>query len=154
MDISAQITYQQADAIVLPFADQSIDFVVFKSILGVVGRHQHPKKQQQTLAEMYRALKPGGRLFWAENTRASRLHRWSRRLFVPWGNTWRCISWIELTRWLAVFEHSEVHSSGFWAAFIPRPEWPKNTVARLENCLPFSPPNWRYVAYGVAIKHL
>lgn len=154
MGVSTQITYQQADALALPFADQSVDFVVFKSVLGAIGRHNQPEKQQQALAEMYRVLKPGGRLFWAENTRASLLHQWMRRLFVPWGNTWRYVSLGELTDWLTLFEHSEIHSTGFLSAFIPRPEWLKNIAAQVDHCMPFWPSNGRYVAYGVAIKHL
>ena len=146
--LNQRITHQDADATQLPFADETFDFVVFKSVLGAVGRDNSPENQQRALAETHRVLKPGGVLFFAENLSGSLLHRLARRVFVPWGKSWRYLKISELQRWLGLFEQVEIHSTGFFAAFIPKPVRLKNLVANLDSGLFFLPKNWHYVGFG------
>lgn len=150
--LSSRITYQQADATRLPFPDQTFDFVLFKSVLGAIGRNGRPELQQKALEEIYRVLKPGGILFFAENLRGSVFHRLARRFFVPWGKTWRYVTLRELQDWLGIFERKELHATGFFAAFVPGPECLKTLAAKLDTLLLLLPESGRYVGYGCAIR--
>ncbi len=146
------IQYVELDASSIPFPDNTFDFVVFKSVLGAVGRNGHPEKQQQVLAEIHRVLKPGGALFFAENLRGAGLHRLARRLFVPWGKSWRYLKINELEEWLSIFGKKELHATGFFAAFVSKPGWIKTLVAKTDTMLFFLPRKWGYLGYGYALK--
>jgi ubiquinone/menaquinone biosynthesis C-methylase UbiE len=151
-DVSQLVEYAQADALALPWPDGHFDFVVFKSVLGAVGRNGQLEKQQQSIAEMQRVLRPGGLLFFAENLRGAIFHRFLRKKFAPWGNAWRYVTLDEMEEFLGIFAQKEIRATGFLSAFVPRPEWLKTAVAALDRVLFFLPKNWRYVAYGYAQK--
>lgn len=146
------IEYRICNATDIPFPDESFDFVVFKSVLGAVGRYNRADAQQKALEEMCRVLKPGGILFFAENLRGSRLHRWARQFFMPWGKSWRYVGLEEMAQFLAIFAASTLKSTGFFAAFIPKPQGLKNLAADLDAHLPCIPTAWRYVVFGYAVK--
>ncbi len=150
--VSHLIQYATLDATKIPYPNNSFDFVVFKSVLGAVGRNGHAKNQQRAIEEIYRVLKPNGVLFFAENLRGSALHRLARRAIVPWGKSWRYMKINELEEWLSVFGAKEIHTTGFFAAFVPRPEWLKTSAAKMDTLFTLIPPDWRYVAYGFARK--
>lgn len=150
--LSKLISYQVADATRLPFPENHFDFVVFKSVLGAVGRDNQPEKQLQALHEIHRVLRPGGHLFFAENLRGSTLHQIARRSLVPWGKTWRYLTISELCTLLTDFEAKEIHATGFFAAFVPRPAWLKNIVAQIDSWCFFIPKTARYVGFGYARK--
>lgn len=151
--INQQIDYTSCNATALPFPDFHFDFVVFKSVLGAVGRNNRPDLQQKAMHEMYRVLKPGGVLFFAENLCGTSLHRLARKLFVPWGNRWRYVSLKEMDRYLDCFSRADVYSAGFLAAFVPGPLWLKNLVSNLDFLRYLVPDTWRYVGYGYAVKN-
>lgn len=146
------ISHATADATTLPFPDETFDFVVFKSVLGVVGSHNRMERVEQAIQEMQRVLKPGGVLFFAENLQGSTLHRFARRWFVSWGKNWRYLRLAELDALLSGFGQKELHSTGFSAAFVPKPAWLKGCFAHIDSLLFFIPKSWRYVAYGYAVK--
>lgn len=146
------IDYQTFSAINIPYPDQTFDFVLFKSVLGAVGRNGQAGAQQKAIMEMYRVLKPGGILFFAENLCGSLLHQLARKIFVPWGKSWRYISLMELQGFLGRFDEKEIQATGFFAAFLPRPQWLKTLAAKIDVQLSFIPFRWRYVGYGFAIK--
>ncbi len=146
------IQYKQIDARAIAYADNTFDFVVFKSVLGVIGFNYGHDNIEKALHEIHRVLKPNGILFFAENLRGSRLHQYARKKFVPWGNRWRYISLQEMEGLLAIFQKKELHATGFFAAFVPKPEWLKNLAANIDGLLFFIPKRWRYVAYGFAVK--
>lgn len=146
------IEYKQVDVRQIPFPEASFDFVVFKSLLGFVGSHGRAEQIGTAMKEIHRVLRPGGVLFFAENLEGSPLHTLARRSFVPWGRHWHYLSLPEIQQLLRCFSTSEVCATGFFAAFVPRPEWLRGMVARFDQSLPFIPPKWRYVAYGYAAK--
>ena len=151
--VSHLIEYAELDATTIPYPDNTFDFVVFKSVLGAIGRNDHPENQQQAINEIHRVLKPGGFLFFAENLSGSSLHRIARNIFVPWGKSWRYVSVCELNEWLSIFETKEIYTTGFLAAFVSKPKWLKKMAANLDSRLVFLPSKWRYVAYGHAQKN-
>jgi ubiquinone/menaquinone biosynthesis C-methylase UbiE len=150
--LQASISYAIADATCLPFEDQSFDFVVFKSVLGVIGAHGHTEAIPVALSEMHRVLRPGGVLFFAENLRGSQAHQMARKIFVPWGSNWHYLTEHELVRLLAPFVRKKIRTTGFLSAFAPKPAWLKELLSRIDEYLLFIPPSWRYVGYGFAVK--
>ena len=151
--VSDLITYHEVDACTIPWDDNTFDLVVFKSILGVVGARGQRDRQATAMKEIHRVLRPGGQLLFAENLRASKLHQLARRWFVPWGKSWTYLTLDELRELLSIFKSSELHSTGFSSAFVPRPEALRGVCAALDNSvLRWLPQTWNYVGYGHAVK--
>jgi ubiquinone/menaquinone biosynthesis C-methylase UbiE len=146
------IEYAAVDALQIPFPDATFDMVVFKSMLGIIGRNRQPEKMEYALREMYRVLKPGGYLFFAENLHGSLLHRLARRYFVRWGDKWYYPQYEELEQMLRMFPQKQLKTTGFFAAFIPGNRPLKNLAAILDSLLFFVPKSWQYVGYGMARK--
>lgn len=146
------IQYNTIDARAIPYPDQHFDFVVFKSLLGVVGANGNIENIEKSLAEIHRVLKPNGILFFAENLTGSPLHRFAHKHFVHWGNNWRYIQLQEMEGLLSRFSEKKLQTTGFFAAFVPKPEWLKSLVGLLDPLFFFLPKSWRYVCYGYAVK--
>jgi SAM-dependent methyltransferase len=146
------IVYQDIDATQIPY-ENHFDIIVFKSILGGIGRQNNIGAQQQTFDEIYKALKPGGKLLFAENLIASGFHRLLRKQFVKWGDTWRYVSIHEMELFLKDFQNIEYQTTGFLATF-GRTETQRSILARLDKLImnPISPKKWNYLIYGVATK--
>jgi SAM-dependent methyltransferase len=145
------IRYESLDATALPYEGE-FDIVVFKSVLGAVGRVGGRAAQAGAIAEMHRALKPGGELFFAENLVASRLHQFLRRRYVRW-KSWRYVSIEEMREFLAPFSHLSYRTVGFAGAF-GRNNRQRELLGALDRALldGMVPEQWRYVITGVARK--
>lgn len=146
------IGYADIDATAIPFQDH-FDIIVFKSIIGGIGRFGGMELQQQTFDSIYNALKPGGYLLFAENLIASPLHQFLRKKFVKWGDTWRYVSLDELRTFTKQFRNVEIHATGFKSAF-GRSESQRNLFSMIDKsiCNSIVPDNWKYIAYGAAQK--
>ena len=143
------IQYQDVDMTDIPW-ESHFDVIVFRSVLGGV-RPIGVESQQIAIEQIRRALKPGGVLLFAENTRATVFHRIARRLAHrrrtgPWsyptnrdfaGYFERFASFqLRHTGVLAMFGLTESHRAALSRA-----------DAAVFNRLPRS---WRYVTYGTA----
>jgi SAM-dependent methyltransferase len=150
--VEHQISYGVVDATNIPF-ENHFDVVIFKSIIGGIGRNDHPELQQQTFDSIYRSLKPGGVLLFAENLAGSPLHSFMRKKFVRWGNEWRYVQLNELHHYLRNFKKHEIKTTGFAAAF-GRTESQRNFLSYFDSAiLNYTvPSDWHYVAFGVAVK--
>ncbi|MDX1940150.1 MAG: class I SAM-dependent methyltransferase [Saprospiraceae bacterium] len=151
-NLESLISYHDVDATEIPFEDNSFDFVVFKSMLGAVGAKERYHRIELTIQEIYRVLRPGGVLFFAENMDASPLHRFARRQFIPWGTSWYYVSYSEMHQLLGQFCDKKIHTTGFFGVFIAKPKWMQTIVSKLDEVLFFIPNSWKYVGYGYAVK--
>lgn len=145
------ISYEDIDAKSIPY-ENHFDLIVFKSVLGGVGS-DGGASQREAMGHILKALKPGGRLLFAENIRGTIFHRMIR----AFANRRRRASWYymplrELTALLGGFAEVRVHTTGATAVF-GFTEGQRRALATLDRVLvPITPGRWRYMAYGVARK--
>lgn len=151
-DISKFIKYQDIDATNIPY-ENFFDIIMFKSILGGIGRNDDIEKQKKVFYEIHKALKKGGKLLFAENLTASLLHQKLRKRFVNWGDYWRYITIREMEIFLEKFSSYGFKTSGFLGAF-GRNEKQRQFLATIDNALlnKICPDNWNYIIYGIAEK--
>lgn len=151
--VSDRIEYNAINATQIPYEDDCFDIVVFKSVLGGIGANDNQPAQVKALKEMYRVLKPGGELFFAENLTASPMHRLLRKRFVSWGNAWRYVSIQEMKELLEDFSKTEYFSTGFFSN-LGRNEKQRNLLAAIDDLLinHLVPEQWKYILIGVAKK--
>jgi len=146
------ITYQDIDATAIPY-ENHFDIIAFKSIIGGIGTNDNPARQQHVFREIYRALKPGGKLLFAENLIASPFHQGLRKKFVNWGNSWRYISVAEMRGFLTDFSKVTLKTTGVLATF-GRNELQRNILSGADRLLfnRIFPERWKYISYGIAVK--
>lgn len=143
------ITYAQADATALPYADGTFHVVFFKSMLGALGTKE---AQARAVREMHRVLRPGGVLLFAENLQGTLLHRALRRRFVAWDRYWRYLHPVHDRDLFAPFAHVEDHCTGLWAN-LGRSETQRDLLARMDPLwTTFVPRPYRTIWYGAAVK--
>ena len=151
-NISSFIEYQDIDATNIPY-ENHFDIIVFKSILGGIGRNGNYKMQQKVFKEIHKALKPGGKLLFAENLIASVFHQKLRKKFVKWGIYWRYISINEMKEFLKEFSFSDIKTTGVLGA-LGRNESQRNFLSTIDDKIlnKICPDNWKYIIYGIAEK--
>ncbi|MDQ3046766.1 MAG: class I SAM-dependent methyltransferase [Bacteroidota bacterium] len=151
-EISNLIHYQDIDATNIPY-ENHFDIIVFKSIIGGIGRDDNYEIQQKVFKEIYKALKPGGKLLFAENLVASSFHKRLRKKYVNWGSSWRYVSIGELKNLLSDFSNYTIQTTGILGTF-GRNESQRNFLSTLDNLIlnKVCPDHWKYIAYGIAEK--
>jgi SAM-dependent methyltransferase len=145
------ITYQAIDAVSIPY-EEHFDLVLFKSVLGDIGRGGRDELQELAMQEIYKSLRPGGELWFAENLTGSPLHQLSRK-FIKRGLLWRYVSIEEVRQLLSPFCGHSYRTTGFLAIF-GRNGLLRDVLGTFDRLLfnHIVPARWRYVAIGVAKK--
>jgi len=150
--VTPHISYMNIDAADMGFPDNEFDVVSFKSVLGGIGRDNNYALQKKAVKEMHRVLKPGGRLLFAENMKASSLHVFFRRRYVRWGKSWRYIAADETAELFSPFSNLKTQYYGFFAAF-GRTEFQRALLHILDVPLhSFIRERDRYIVFGCATK--
>lgn len=147
--VKHRIRFEDIDATRIPY-ESTFDIIAFKSILGGIGLDGAIERQRAAVASMYRALRPGGRLLFAENLTASPLHALFRRRYRRWGARWRYVTIDEMRSFLNPFSRVRLDSSGFFGAF-GRSEQQRQVLSVLDR-VTIVPAAWHYIVYGVATK--
>ncbi|MCC7232747.1 MAG: class I SAM-dependent methyltransferase [Bacteroidia bacterium] len=150
--IQELVEYAAIDATSIPFENQ-FDLILFKSIIGGIGRNGRTDLQHRVFGQIQKALKPGGYLLFAENLRASILHQWLRRKYTPWGRSWRYLSVKELNEMMSAFQTVEIHATGFSSAFVRSHSFSAFFAGLDQKLLNYLiPADWKYIGYGMALK--
>jgi SAM-dependent methyltransferase len=151
-DVNKFITYQDIDATDIPY-ENHFDIIVFKSIIGGIGRNNNYEIQRKVFHEIHKALKPGGKLLFAENLIASPFHQRLRKKFVNWGSSWRYVSIQEMKDFLIIFSSCDIKTTGVLATF-GRNENQRNLLSTMDRLIlnKVCPANWNYISYGIAEK--
>jgi SAM-dependent methyltransferase len=151
-NVSTLIKYEDIDATNIPY-ENHFDIIMFKSIIGGIGSNDNFQNQQKVFEQVHKALKPGGKLLFAENLIASNLHQHLRKKYTSWGNSWRYLSLAELHQCLNGFNSHYIKTSGVLATF-GRNENQRSLLSSCDNLLfnKICPSSWNYIAYGIATK--
>jgi SAM-dependent methyltransferase len=150
--VDDRITYEAIDATAIPY-ENFFDAIAFKSVLGGVAWNGDASRQAAAVAQMHRALKPGGVLLFAENLTGSPLHQAARRRFIRWNSIWRYVSMNEMLAYLEPFSSIEYETTGF-AGLFGRTASLSNILGKADGAFfdRIVPPSGRYIMYGVARK--
>lgn len=150
--VTEKISYQDVDATNIPFEDE-FDLIVFKSIVGGIARGDNKEIQHEVFRQIYKALKPGGVLLFAENLTSSPMHQKLRKKHNKWGSYWRYVNHAELQEFMSDFSKLEMKSTGFLAT-LGRNEKQKNVLSTVDQAglNQILPKSWHYLAYGIATK--
>lgn len=150
--VKGKINYETIDATSIPYKDH-FDIIAFKSILGGISGNGNDHLSKVVAAETYKALKPGGKLFFAENMAASKMHHLTRKIFAPWGSYWNYFRIEDLNRTFSNFSKVEYKTAGFLGAF-GRTEIQRNILGNLDTLIfdRILSDNLKYVGFGVATK--
>jgi SAM-dependent methyltransferase len=150
--VSDRIDYQAIDATDIPYSGR-FDIIFFKSVLGRIGAHLGAEGMQRAVREVHKALKPTGKLLFAENLRATSFHMFCRRRFG--GRTesvWKYPTNQEILGLLAEFSTVDYELAGFLGTF-GRTEAQRTVLGCFDKILvPLVPRSWRYIMAGVAAK--
>lgn len=146
---TSNIKFAAINGLDMKLADNSIEMLVFKSFLGGMRTFEN---QQKAMNEIYRVLKPGGVLLFAENLGGSKLHRFFRRMLVPWGTSWRYITIGELEELIAPFGEKQIETFGFFSAFGKINFLKKLFYMFDQSTNSVLPNSMKYICYGYAIK--
>lgn len=149
--ITKGMSYQDMDATHIPYENE-FDVIIFKSILGGVGNNNQKHLQEKALHEMYKALKPGGVLLFAENLTGSSFHRTLRRKYIKWGAKWRYLTRQEVFEMLQPFSKVNMKTQGVIATF-GRSESQRSMLGAIDGILtPLTPSAWHYICFVAAVK--
>lgn len=145
------IEYRCVDATSIPYENR-FDLVVFKSMLGDIGRGDRPELQARAVGEMFKALKPGGELWFAENLSGSALHRVARR-FIKRGRLWRYLTVPEIEQLMSPFIQQSHVTAGFLGVF-GRGGALRNALGAVDRllCNRLLPDRWKYAIFVRARK--
>ena len=150
-ELKGKIEYKALDATKINDRE-TFDIIIFKSILGGICRNGQDALKKEMIDSLYRALKPGGKLIFAENLEASGVHKFFRKKFVKWGAQWNYLKYEEVEHVFSSFSNLEYDTTGFWGLF-GRSEGQRNFLASFDNVFRFmTPKSKRYIVYGVATK--
>ncbi len=146
--VTNRITYSQQDITAINFPDNSFDVVMFKSVIGALSEKD---RQQQAIDELYRILKPGGLLLFAENLEASPIHQKLRKKHINWAHRWRYLPWKETGSSLKKFTKVDQKAYGFFGVF-GRSEKQRKIFSSLDFLSFLLPKSWRYILFVAARK--
>jgi len=145
------IQYEAIDGLNIPY-EAKFDLIIFKSILGGISRSGKNENKQKVVDECYKALVPGGKLYFSENLEASWLHRFARKKFTKWGGDWNYLKHSEVNDLFSNFSSVSYATYGFFGAF-GRTEKQRGFLGRIDSLImPIIPKSKRYIVYGVATK--
>lgn len=149
-DCRKNISYEAVDATHIPYKEQ-FDIVAFKSIVGgIAGFYGDNSYKYKTLHEMYEALKPGGKLLFAENLKGTTFHAWLRKHFGT--KDWNYLRLDEMSTVFADFKNVNYTTVGFFGC-LGRNEKQRNFLGKIDTLIEkIIPKSFHYIVIGVAEK--
>lgn len=148
--VEAQIAYEPLDMRSMSY-ENTFDVIAFKSVLGAV--EGGAEKRLAAVDHIYRALRPGGELLFAENLAATPLHMALRRRFGEARCGWHYMTIPDMKTLLARFVSMRYITTGVTGA-LGRTSWQRNLLGCLDQGLlnRLLPEEWRYIMIGIATK--
>lgn len=129
---------------------ETYDVIIIKSVLGAL---QNETAIEKALANVYRNLKKGGRVLFAENSKSTFAHQQFRKKFTDWGSIWYYFDKDSIQRLFKKFEEVEIQFNGLTAVFGNRVGMAK-FFSRLDKYVfnKITPDRMKYMFFGSARK--
>jgi len=143
------IKFKALDVLNLPFSNK-FDYVLFKSVLGGIGKADSIENQSIVMKQIYQVLKPGGECLFMENMSATWLHNILRKKFGAGLTNWYYPSLMEFYELSKIFNKVSYRTFGY----IGLGEFPlKNFRSKLDSYLEkIIDPSCHYIYAGVYQK--
>ena len=144
-----KIEFKALDALNLPFSNK-FDYVLFKSVLGGIGKADSIENQTIAMKQIYQVLKPGGECLFIENMRGTWLHNILRKKFGSGITNWYYPSLMEFYGLSKNFNKVSYRTFGY----IGLGDFPlKNFRSKLDSYLEkIIDPSCHYIYAGVYQK--
>ncbi len=148
--VASQMTYESIDMRSMPY-DNAFDVIAFKSVLGAVAGG--PEQRLAAIEHIYKALRPGGELLFAENLAATPIHMALRQRFGEAKFGWHYMTTADMKCLLAPFSPMRYITTGVIGA-LGRTSWQRNLLGRIDQWFlnALLPEDWRYIMIGIARK--
>jgi len=149
-ECKTNISYEAVDATNILYKNH-FDVVAFKSIIGgIAGYFGNNDYKYKTIREMYQALKPGGKLVFAENLNGTLLHVFLRKYFGT--KHWNYLRLDEMKTVFSDFKHVNYQTLGFFGCF-GRNEKQRTILGKIDSFIEnIIPSSCHYIVIGVAEK--
>lgn len=139
------ITYEAIDALNIPTRYNSFfDIIIFKSVLGGIGRNNNIENQRLCVDNLHRCLKKGGIIVFAENMKSTVLHMFLRKKIKKM--TWHYATENEIITLFSNFYLIDKQYVGFLGCF-GRNESQREFLGKLDNLVfdNIIPEKYRYI---------
>ena len=145
----AKIDFKIIDALDIPY-DDYFDFIIFKSLLGGIGRGGAKEKQLLVMRQIKKSLKKDGECLLIENMAGTILHQIFRNRYGAGKNDWHYPSLKEFYKMSNIFKDVKFNTYGFFGS---TRKMKKDLRAKFDyNYDKYIPENWRYVYAGIYRK--
>ena len=143
------VDFEYLDVLNLVYKNE-FDFILFKSLLGGIGRKNCIEKQVLVMKKINQALIPGGECLFIENMKGLWFHQFYRNRYGAGKNDWHYPSLKEFNQFSKLFNKVSYRTFGF----IGVNNFPlKNIRAKLDPYLEhIIHPNWNYIYAGIFRK--
>ena len=150
--VERRIEYATLDARAIPYR-AAFDLVCYKSMLGRIAGDGSLPDARGVVEQIRQALKPGGRLLFAENLVSSGLHQVLRRRWGAGKHRWRYFTIEELVELHAGFSAFAYTTFGVTGC-LGRTEGQRRLLGGLDGHLldRIVPQRWHYVMAGIATR--
>ncbi|GLI52417.1 hypothetical protein [Thermodesulfovibrio yellowstonii] len=120
--------------------------------MGAISRDNKDENKKLFIYQIYKALRKGGFLVFAENLEGSIFHMLGRKYFVKWGKSWNYLKYDEIHELFKCFSEFHFKTYGFLGAF-GRNEKQREILGILDRFIvKLTLSKWHYIIFGVAKK--
>ena len=140
-----RIEFKIIDALDIPYRNH-FDFIIFKSLLGGIGRNNFLENQIFAMEQIKKSLKKGGECLFIENMQSTFLHSLYRRRFGAGRNNWYYPSLENFQTMSKNFSNVKFCSFGFLGS---TNKLLKKIDTKFDKILPKS---WHYIYAGIYQK--
>ena len=150
-NVQSKILYQKINVLEIPYKNR-FDIIAFKSVLGALS---NLSAQKVAIEQIFKALKPGGFLFFAENLVATPIHSYLRKMYGAGKNGWTYINYKDTPYLFDKFKFIETKTTGFLSCLV-RNEYLRSKFSIIDKHLfdRFIPKAFRYIFWGVVQKEI
>jgi 2-polyprenyl-3-methyl-5-hydroxy-6-metoxy-1,4-benzoquinol methylase len=151
--LERNISYQGINALNISYKNE-FDVIIFKSILGGIGRWGDLSKFEDVIDNVYKALKPQGYMLFAENLKSTFIHEIFRNIFGNGKKGWTYINLEEYENIVKkYFSTYNMDTTGFLGCF-GQTEFQRSILGKIDQKIfkNIIPKKFNYILFCSAQK--